>query len=151
MKFKSFSIPYRQCPGSYRCPVNKSEGVPALYIIYADKNKQKIEKSLSPYEKHGPIPPTSQKVSNRFMINLVNQEETQKEKMNPLGIKVNMSIKGSMTQALFYDYCNHVVDSLPLTQGQKKLPVILFLDGHVSRWNLAALRYLVINNVYPFF
>ena len=85
------------------------------------------------------------------MINLVNQEETQKEKMNPLGIKVNMSIKGSMTQALFYDYCNHVVDSLPLTQGQKKLPVILFLDGHVSRWNLAALHYLVINSVYPFF
>ena len=74
----------------------------------------------------------NEKVSDRFLANLLNLEETEKEKMNPLGIKVNTSTKGSMTQALFYDYCNHFVESLPLTQGRKKLPVILFLDGHVS-------------------
>ena len=65
---------------SYRCPVNKLEGAPAPYIIHADKNKQKIEKSLSPYEKHGPIPPTSQKVSDRFMVNLVNQERHKRKR-----------------------------------------------------------------------
>ena len=50
MKFNFFLISYHQCPGSYRCPVNKSEGALAPYIIHADKNKQKIEKSLSSYE-----------------------------------------------------------------------------------------------------
>jgi len=25
------------------------------------------------------------------------------------------------------------------------------MDGHVSRWNIAALRYLMLNSVYPFF
>ena len=137
------------CPGSYRCPQNKSEGAPGPYIIHADKNKHKIEKSLSPYEKHGPRPPEIRKVSDRFKINLID-EENGIIKKNPLGIKVNTSSKGSMTQELFYNYCKHFVESLPLTQG-KKNPVILFLDGHVSRWNLAALRYLVLNNVYPFF
>ena len=108
------------CPGSYRCPQNKSEGAPGPYIIHADKNKHKIEKSLSPYEKHGPRPPEIRKVSDRFKINLID-EENGIIKKNPLGIKVNTSSKGSMTQELFYNYCKHFVESLPLTQGKKKI------------------------------
>ena len=52
---------------------------------------------------------------------------------------------------MFYDYCCHFVDSLPSTQGKNGEPVILFMDGHVSRWNIAALCYLMLNSVYPFF
>jgi len=43
------------------------------------------------------------------------------------------------------------VSALPSSQGKGGNPVILFLDGHSSRWNVAALRYLMLNNVYPFF
>ena len=85
------------------------------------------------------------------MINLIDKKENTEEKRNPLGVKVQTSAKGSMTQVLFYDYCQHFVHSLPANQGKNKLPVILFLDGHVSCWNLAALRFLILNNVYPFF
>ena len=56
-----------------------------------------------------------------------------------------------MTQAIFFDYCNHFVDSLPPDQGKDGLPCILFLDGHASRWNIASIRYLMLNNVYPFY
>ena len=56
-----------------------------------------------------------------------------------------------MNQGIFYDYCDHFVSSLPPSQGKDALPVLLFLDGHVSRWSVAALRYLMINNVFPFF
>jgi len=64
---------------------------------------------------------------------------------------VSTSSKGSMTQVLFYQFCEHFVESLPSHQGKKGSPVILFLDGHASRWNVAALRYLMLNNVFPFF
>ena len=59
---------------------------------------------------------------------------------NPLAIDVNTTSNGSM-----------IVRSLPPDQGKDGLPCILILDGHVSRWNLAALQFLILNNVYPFF
>jgi len=43
-------------------------------------------------------------------------------------------------------YVNHFVLNLQPDHG----PVILFLDGHGSRWNKHALLYLMRNNVFPF-
>lgn len=75
----------------------------------------------------------------------------EEDKRNPFGFCVRHNSSGSMTQETFYDYAVHFVRHLPESQGKGGEPVILFLDGHGSRWNVAALRYLMANNVFPFF
>ena len=67
--------------------------------------------------------------------------------MNLPEVLVRTSKSGSMTQEIFYDYCKHFVSSLK----DDHEPVILFLDGHASRWNTQALKYLFDNNVFVFF
>ena len=102
-------------------------------------------------EKHGPHPPREHHVPDRFMINLLDLKGEEEMKKNILGISIATTTNGSMTQAIFFSFCKHFVSSLPSSQGKGGNPVILFLDGHSSRWNVAALRYLILNNVYPFF
>ena len=58
---------------------------------------------------------------------------------------------GRMTQRIFFDYSIHFVKNLPKGQGRDGEPVILFLDGHSSRWDVSSLVYLLQNNVCPFF
>ena len=57
----------------------------------------------------------------------------------------------SMDKKTFLDWSHHFVVNLPDTQGKGKEPVFLTLDGHVSRSNLTAMRYLRENNVFVFF
>jgi len=137
--------------GCYKSNENLTNGAAALYIIHSDKGKKNFEKSLTPSDKHGPIPPKKAKVPVKFYDGLFNENEVEENKRNPLAIKVNTTSTGSMTQAVFFDYCEHFVQSLPSEQGKDALPCILFLDGHASRWSVASLRYLMLNNVYPFF
>jgi len=49
-------------------------------------------------------------------------------------------------QEVFYTFAQHFVSSLPADHGS----VILFLDGHASRWSVPALFYLMKNKVFPF-
>ena len=56
-----------------------------------------------------------------------------------------------MTQRTFYDYAIHFVNNLPESQGSNGQPVILFLDGHSSRWDVSSLLFLLTNNVFFFF
>ena len=101
--------------------------------------------------KQGPKPPISPKVPDKFCEGLFVENEEEEKKKNSLAIKINSSSSGSMTQVIFFYYCKHFVASFPPEQGKDELPSILFLDGHLSCWNIAALRYLMINSVYPFF
>ena len=64
------------------------------------------------------------------------------------GIEVAVSESGSMTRALFYDWCLHFVKHLKPDQGKGGKPVFLVLDGHTSRWSYEGLMYLKQNNVY---
>ena len=137
--------------GCYRSNEYVSEGAPPPFIIHSNRTKKRYKKSLTPADKHGPIPPKKQKISDKFLSNLLHLEEIEEEKRNPLGISVNTSSTGSMAQEIFFNYCEHFVKSLPKDQGKGGLPCILFLDGHVSRWNVAAMRYLMLNNVFPFY
>ena len=106
---------------------------------------------MSSAEKHAPKPPKLSKTPDRFLNNLLDLKETTEEKKNLLGLKVSTTTNGNMTQGIFFSYCEHFVTSLPPEQGKGGLPCILFLDGHVSRWNAAAMRYLILNNVFPFY
>ena len=45
----------------------------------------------------------------------------------------------------------HLVKHLPSNQGKKRSPVILFLDGHASRWDVPSMLYLMEHNVFPFY
>ena len=71
------------------------------------------------------------------------------EHRNPCGFTIRSTKNGSMTQETFFDYCVHFVKWKQLQSDETTH--ILFLDGHSSRWNLAALQYLMTNEVYPFF
>jgi len=61
-------------------------------------------------------------------------------------IRVETTCNGSMTQEVFYTFAQHFVSSLPADHGS----VILFLDGHASRWSVPVLHYLMKNKVFPF-
>eukprot|EP00978_Attheya_sp_CCMP212_P042301 scaffold255441_cov30-Attheya_sp.AAC.1 len=68
-----------------------------------------------------------------------------------MNFDVRVTPNGSMDKQRFLDLCHHFVTNLPSTQGKGKEPVFLLLDGHVSRSNLTAMRYLKANNVFVFF
>jgi hypothetical protein len=55
-----------------------------------------------------------------------------------------------MTLLSFYDWSLHFVANLPSDQGKDGEGVILFVDGHSSRFTLQGLLHLYSNNVYVF-
>eukprot|EP00978_Attheya_sp_CCMP212_P042717 scaffold265244_cov33-Attheya_sp.AAC.1 len=69
-----------------------------------------------------------------------------------MALAVATSSSGSMTHPNFYGYARHLVNSFPKQkEGEAPIARILILDGHSSRWSIAALRYLMQNHVFPFF
>ena len=69
---------------------------------------------------------------------------------SPSGIKVVVDQSGSMSTRTFPIWCRHFVENLPDGQGPGGEHVILFLDGHGSRWSYEGLSYLRENNVIVF-
>ena len=71
---------------------------------------------------------------------------------NPSGTGVLVSRNGSMERALFHEWARHFVKQLGHgdweAYGKGKLGVLLFFDGHTSRWCYEALAYLHANNVW---
>ena len=66
-------------------------------------------------------------------------------------LKIGLAItpNGSMVLELFEKWCRFFVqECLELGQGTRERPVLLFLDGHASRWTVAGLGYLRENHVY---
>ena len=91
-------------------------------------------------------------VNPRFSVGLSDPESGPKdffEHRNPCGFSIRSTKNGSMTQDTFFDYCVHFVKWKQYQSHETSH--ILFLDGHSSRWNLPALRYLMTNKVFPFF
>ena len=72
-------------------------------------------------------------------------------KINPLGIDVRTTKNGSMERGRFLDYSNHFSSQLPSDQGKNQQPAFLFLDGHNSRWDIAALANMINNNTFTFY
>jgi len=68
--------------------------------------------------------------------------------VNPTGIGVAVTKKGSMTKELFPAWCRHFVTNLPKGMGKGGKAVILIFDGHASRWNYDGLKYLLENSVF---
>jgi hypothetical protein len=72
----------------------------------------------------------------------------------PEGSNATVTGKGSMTQVTFERYAHHLVMSLkefrPKSATGKPKTMVLFLDGHASRWNPTALEYLKDNDVEVF-
>jgi hypothetical protein len=66
---------------------------------------------------------------------------------SPSGIKVVCDKSGSMTRWSFEVWCQHFVDQLPDGLGKDGASVLLFLDGHTSRWSYLGLKLLRENNV----
>jgi hypothetical protein len=105
-------------------------------LIHCDDTQTEEKKQHERGRQRNGETPTESHVADKF-----------KRGMDMPEMMVRTSRSGSMTQEIFYDYCRHFVASLP----EDHEPVTLFLDGHASRWNKQALKYLYDNNVFVFF
>ena len=99
-------------------------------------------------------------VSGMYMENLfppdadltgITDERMKSAKINPLGIDVRTTKNGSMERGRFLDYSNHFSSQLPSDQGKNQQPAFLLLDGHNSRWDIAALANMINNNTFTFY
>jgi hypothetical protein len=105
-------------------------------IIHTNGSKSKQSEVVERERQRNGEDPSENKVGKRYLEGIDDDE-----------MLVATTHSGSMTQETFVHFARHFVDSLPPNSG----PVVLFLDGHGSRWNVHALNYLMENNVYPFF
>jgi hypothetical protein len=121
-------------PGKYKN--DGIEGACGPVLIHCDATQTEEKKLEERERQRNGETPTEANVADRFKMGMDLPE-----------VLVRTSKSGSMTQEIFYDYCKHFVASLP----DDHQPVILFLDGHASRWNTQALKYLYENKVFVFF
>jgi hypothetical protein len=125
-----------ESPGKYQDNAMEIEGACGPVIIHCDAT-QTEEKKLEERERQRRGEPASESnVGSKYLKGMDLPE-----------VLVRTSKSGSMTQGIFFYYCKHFVGSLK----ENHEPVILFLDGHASRWNAQALKYLYQNNVFVFF
>jgi hypothetical protein len=113
-----------------------TEGACGTVLIHCDGTQTEEKKQKERERQRNGETPAEANVGNRFLAG-----------MDLPGVLVRTSKSGSMTQEIFFDFCAHFIGSLPDDHD----PVILFLDGHASRWNTQALKYLHDNKVFVFF
>jgi hypothetical protein len=123
-------------PGKYQDDAMEIEGACAPVIIHCDATQTEEKKLEERERQRNGEAPSESKVNAKF-----------RKGMDIPEVLVRTSKSGSMTQEIFFDYCKHFVASLK----EDHEPVILFLDGHASRWNTQALKYLYQNKVFVFF
>jgi hypothetical protein len=124
-------------PGKYQnIEMGVNEGACGPVLIHCDGSQTEEKKQKERERQRNGESPTAANVANRFVAG-----------MDLPGVLVRTSKSGSMTQEIFFDFCTHFVEALPKDHE----PAILFLDGHASRWNTQALKYLNDNNVFVFF
>ena len=78
---------------------------------------------------------------------VLNMEGSTNEDINPCGINLRVSKKGSIHKSSFLDYIMHFIKSLPPGQGPNGKTVFLVMDYHGSRANPAAVEYARQHNV----
>lgn len=139
--------------GRYCIPELGIEGAAGPGLFHTDKTVA-ASKSAAEKAESGELNCVNQSVDEvitikrRYLENLGGEGEKEWQR-NPLGILPRTTKTGSVTQERFLDLAVHFVQSLPKAQRGK--PVLLILDGHASRWSIAAIRYLLAHNVYVFY
>jgi len=112
------------------------EGACGPILIHADKTKTKEKEAQERVRQRNGEAPAERSIATRWTRELEHLPD----------VAVETTGSGSMTQEVFFVYAKHFVSCLPSDHQ----PVILFLDGHGSRWNLDALQFLMANRVFPF-
>ena len=108
-------------------------------LIHTDKSKTKEKEAQEQVRQRNGEAPTETFTSPRFKVGI--------EEVGLTDVLVETTNSGSMMQEVFLVYAKHFVNSLPPGHG----PVILFLDGHPSRWHRDALKLFTDNKVFTFF
>ena len=104
-----------------------AEGAPAPVIIHAPSTMDK------------------EKVTEKMTRNIYDSSGS-----SPDGFLVLSEQSGSMSVRTFFLWCHHFVSQLPSGQGSGGDPIVLYIDGHNSRWSYEGLKYLRDNNVIAF-
>ncbi len=114
------------------------KGAPGAMIIHCDKNQNQEQIAQERDRQRRGEEPMPLLTRQRFQDGISLPEVT-----------VISNTAGSSTQETFFHFCQHFVASVQ--PPNKREPIILFLDGHASRWNTQALRLLMRNRIFPFF
>ncbi len=112
------------------------EGACGHLLIHTDKTKTKEKEAEERVRQHSTDTTVEIAIAPRWTVGIENVPD----------VSVQTTSSGSMMQEVFMNYAKHFVSTLPPSHG----PVILFLDGHGSRWNKYALKFLMDNRVFPF-
>eukprot|EP00978_Attheya_sp_CCMP212_P022581 scaffold67521_cov45-Attheya_sp.AAC.2 len=139
--------------GKYAIPGEKIHGAAPPYIIHAKaeykgKTKAKLAQEYKWYEDG-----LGQDVAHEIQDPPADAYLLR----NPLGLGVSVTKNGSMTRECMLDWTVHFIKNLnDGSNGEPKQrnggePVILTLDGHISRWNMHAIVLMLENNGLPFF
>jgi hypothetical protein len=123
-------------PGRYQDVAMELDGACAPVLIHTDPTQTEERTQKERARQRRGEKPTVAEIGAKYQKGIDLPE-----------LLVRTSKSGSITQEIFYDYCTHFVASLK----EDHEPVILFLDGHASRWNTQALKYLSDNKIYLFF
>ena len=131
--------------GQYICPADEiTEGAPPPVIIHSKPPSADPNAAVNPY-----------KLTDALARGLAEMKDCTSsldayEKNNDLGFLALATPNGSMKQCTMLPYAKHFVENLPAERDPLE-GIFLLLDGHSSRWDLPALRYLYEHNVFPFF
>jgi hypothetical protein len=117
------------------------DGAPPPAIIHSRKGDERDPAEVSSKFKTG-------LVDIRGTSGCSNMEEAFQQN-DKHGVLVLATPNGSMTQSAMLPYAKHFVNHVPRNR-RKDEPIILFLDGHSSRWDTPTLKYFFQNNVFPF-
>jgi hypothetical protein len=137
--------------GKYKREDHKVEGAPGPFIIHAGGNKKKDEDCNEAGSLDDEFRFDPKYLSGLCNLDVDPNNPKEGHHSNPMNFDVRVTPNGSMDKQHFLDWSHHFVKNLPESQGKGKEAVFLTLDGHVSRSNLAAMRYLKENNVFVFF
>eukprot|EP00978_Attheya_sp_CCMP212_P009167 scaffold21618_cov63-Attheya_sp.AAC.9 len=159
-----------QGAGKYAVPIQKVQGAPPLYLVHSSGKEKTKEKKKMGYKWYEEVEITDvlgreRKIGVAYSSGLgagITKEimnPTKAYKHNPYGFGVATSPNVLMTRELMLDcWTIHFVKHLPdgsdgePKQGKGGEATILTLDGHISRWNMHALIYHMLDNnvLYPF-
>ena len=103
--------------------MNGFEGACGPVLIHCDATKTDEKTQEEREQQRNGETPTQSSVGAKFLKGMTLPE-----------VLVRTTKSGSMTQEIFFDYCKHFVSSLK----EEHEPLILFLDGHASRWNTSS-------------
>mmetsp|Transcript_30951 Transcript_30951/g.31228 ORF Transcript_30951/g.31228 Transcript_30951/m.31228 type:complete len:157 (-) Transcript_30951:360-830(-) len=133
--------------GLYKVPTKKLDGAPPPTIIHLERKAKNSKPRIVTDDTFYPNHVYSEGLGEAYNVGA----DTKSTESNPCGFTCRATASTSMTQQAILDFAMYFVRHLSKFQRINGLSIIIFLDGHSSCWDVAALLYLMRHNIFLFF